>query len=93
MKRSLKVGTKIFLSLGIMVAGFIVMGGLSLELGWKMRHQLKTLGNSLIPAVTQSKLALNTFSDHLQLYQDAFGPCGFLLSGAPSNDFLDPNVF
>lgn len=72
MKRSLRVATKISLSLGIMVVGFIVMGVLSLELGWKMRHHLKILGDSLIPAVTQSKLALNTFSEHLRLYEDAF---------------------
>ena len=71
MKRSFKVGTKIFLSLGIMVLGFVFMAGLSLELGMKMKMQLKALGTGIIPAVTQSKLALNTFAEHLRLYQDA----------------------
>ena len=71
MKRSFKVGTKIVLSLGIMVLGFVIMAVLSLELGWKMKAQLKALGHGIIPAVTQSKLALNSFAEHLRLYQDA----------------------
>ncbi len=72
MQKSFKVGTKIFFSLGIMVLGFVIMAVLSLELGWKMKTQLRALGDGMIPAVTQSKLALNTFTEHLRLYQDAF---------------------
>lgn len=67
---TLKLGTKIWLSLSIMIIGFLIVGTLAVELGWRMKERMEQVEVTLIPAAKQSEIALREFTIQIQVYED-----------------------
>lgn len=71
MKRSLKIATKIWLSLSILVLGYFILGILSFNLEMYLKTRLRDVSEVLIPAAKQSELAYAAFNEQIRLYNDA----------------------
>ena len=71
MKRSLKIATKIWLSISILVLGYFILGILSFNLEKDVNIRLRDVSEVLIPAAKQSELAYAAFNEQIRLYNDA----------------------
>ncbi|GAK55044.1 two-component sensor histidine kinase [Candidatus Vecturithrix granuli] len=71
MKRSLTIAVKIWLSLSILVLGYLILVILSFHLEKSMKTRLRDVSEALIPAAKQSELAYAAFNEQIRLYNDA----------------------
>ncbi|CAN2050385.1 two-component system, sensor histidine kinase [Candidatus Magnetomoraceae bacterium gMMP-1] len=71
MKQSFKLGTKIWLSLTILVSGYLISMLLVFILGKHTESRLRQVSEYLIPAAQQSQLALTAFNEQIKLYNNA----------------------
>jgi PAS domain S-box-containing protein len=70
-RRSVDISAKIWMSISILILGYMVLVVLGVVLGSRMKSRIETLSGYLIPAVKQSEIALAAFSDQIKLYNDA----------------------
>lgn len=70
-KRSLTIAAKIWLSLSILVLGYLILVILSFHLERSMKTRLRDVSEALIPAAKQSELAYAAFNEQIRLYNDA----------------------
>ncbi|MBD3306371.1 PAS domain S-box protein, partial [candidate division KSB3 bacterium] len=68
---SLSLATKIWLSLGILVMGYLVSMVLGLYFQQQAETRLNTVASVFVPASTQSLLAFTAFNEQIKLYNDA----------------------
>ncbi|MBF0224757.1 MAG: response regulator [Desulfobacterales bacterium] len=71
MKRSLSILTKIWLSLSILILGYLISMVFGFFLGRETEQRLYQVSESLVPASHQSQLALNAFKEQIKYYKDA----------------------
>jgi PAS domain S-box-containing protein len=81
MKREFSISLKIWLSLSILVFGYMISVVLGFVLGQKMESRLNIASEHLFPATRQSQLALLAFKEQIKYYDDA------VVLGEPS--FID----
>ncbi len=81
MKREFSISIKIWLSLSILVFGYMISMVLGFVLGQKMESRLNIASEHLFPATRQSQLALLAFKEQIKYYDDA------VVLGEPS--FID----
>ncbi|RJP78446.1 MAG: PAS domain S-box protein [Desulfobacteraceae bacterium] len=81
MKREFSISIKIWLSLSILVFGYMISIVLGFVLGQNMETRLNIASEHLFPATRQSQLALLAFKEQIKYYDDA------VVLGEPS--FID----
>jgi PAS domain S-box-containing protein len=81
MKREFSISIKIWLSLSILVFGYLISMVLGFVLGQTMESRLNIVSEHLFPAARQSQLALLAFKEQIKHYDDA------VVLGEPS--FID----
>ena len=70
MKRTLHISTKIWLSISILLAGYLVLVMMDFNLGMQMKSRLKTVSKSLIPAARQSEIGVSAFAEQLKAHEE-----------------------
>jgi len=71
MKFSFNIKQKIWLSLSIMIFGYIISMVVGFAYGRRIQSRLHGVSEYLFPAVGQSQLALTSFNEGMKLYEDA----------------------
>ena len=69
--RSLSIFSKIWLSIGILIVGYLFSLVVGLVLGHRTITYLQDVSNSLFPAAKRSQVALATYNEQVKLYRDA----------------------
>ncbi len=71
MKKSLKIATKIWLSLSILVFGYLFSMVFGFFLGQYTESRISNVSEYLIPSAKQSRLAFVTFDEQIKIYKNA----------------------
>lgn len=71
MWKSLSIGKKIWLSISILIFGYLVSTAYGFLSGGKIQEQLITIKESFYPATIKSQAALSSFNEQIKLYNDA----------------------
>ncbi|MCP4353174.1 MAG: response regulator [Desulfobacterales bacterium] len=71
MKKSLKISTKIWLSLSILVIGYLFSMVFGFFLGQYTESRIRNVSECLIPAAKQSRLAYVAFDEQIKIYRNA----------------------
>ncbi len=71
MRISFTVGTKIWVSLGILILGYFATMLVGFILGQKNESNLFSASDSLFPASMSSQIAISAFREEIKLYNDA----------------------
>ncbi len=66
----LNIATKIWLSISILILGYLIFVLLGLTLSMKMKTRVRTVSKTLIPAAKQSEIALTAFNEQIKLYEE-----------------------
>ncbi len=68
-KISLNIATKIWLSLSILITGYLIVVVMGFLLGVQVKSRVKILAQNLIPAAKQGEIALAAFEEQTRLYE------------------------
>ena len=71
MKQSFSISAKIWLSLSILVFGYLISMVFGFFLGRQTEYRLHVVSEHLFPATRQSELALVAFKEQIKNYDDA----------------------
>lgn len=71
MWKSLSIGKKIWLSISILIFGYMVSTVYGFISGGKIQNQLIVIKESFYPATIKSENSLNAFNEQIKLYNDA----------------------
>ncbi|WP_051284069.1 methyl-accepting chemotaxis protein [Desulforegula conservatrix] len=71
MWKSLSIGKKIWLSISILIFGYMVSTVYGFISGGKIQNQLIVIKESFYPATIKSQNSLNAFNEQIKLYNDA----------------------
>ncbi len=71
MKKSFSIAKKIWLSLSILVSGYLISMSVGFVLGQNTESRLRYVSEYLFPASRESQIALSSFNEQIRLYNNA----------------------